>query len=427
MRKKNLTYRLPKVLIILTMILTCVADGRASAKYWVLHNLAGGSADGCFSYAGLVFDAVGDLYGTTISCGAYDYGTAFKLEVRTNWAEVILHSFDSDRNDGRDPWAGLIFDPVGSLYGTTGAGGLIGTIFELMPSSGGGWTESVLHSFDYLKGDGAQPFAGLVFDKAGDLYGTTRDGGPPGGGGGTVFELSPSSGSGGDWTETIIYGFTAKNDGSEPQAGLTWDGSGNLYSTTTFGGGYYQHCSPGCGTVFKLIPTSGGGWKEHILHRFNWAPGGPDGYAPYASVIFDNAGNLYGTTAAGGSSSGCFNGCGTVFKLTPLSNGRWKETILHSFHFDQDGYAPFAGLIMDKAGNFYGTTTWGGINNAGTVFKLARGSNGRWNYTVLHRFTGPDGAQSSAGLIFDKAGKHLYGTTTLGGKYNAGVVFEITP
>ncbi len=290
-----------------------------------------------------------------------------------------------------------------------------GTVFELTPGSGG-WTLNVLHSFGNGN-DGYSPFAGVVLDKAGNLYGTTQEN--------TVYKASPSSGGG--WTESVIYDFTAKGDGSTPEAGLIWDQAGSLYGTTVYGGVVTQGCEAGCGTVFKLTPASGGGWKERVLHRFNWVPGGRDGQASYAGLVFDSSGNLYGTTAGGGTDNTCGGGCGTVFKLSPRSNGLWKETTLHSFHLDQNGYAPFAGLVLDKSGSLYGTTAWGGLNNAGTVFKLAPGSNGKWKYTVLHRFTGPDGAQSTAGLIFDKAGKHLYGTTTVGGKHGGGVVFEIIP
>jgi uncharacterized repeat protein (TIGR03803 family) len=290
------------------------------------------------------------------------------------------------------------------------------------------WTFSVIHDFDYTihgGSDGASPFAGLVLDEAGELYGTTQDGGIYDGG--VVFKLR--SRPGGASSESILHDFGRSTgyDGGSPEAGLIWDGAGNLYGTTRWGGGYYKNCTAGCGTVFKLVATSRGGWKEQLLHRFNWAPGGPDGYGPYAPVVFDAAGNLYGTTAAGGSSNRCQGGCGTVFKLTPSSSGRWKETILRSFGPGQGGSAPFAGVVLDKAGNLYGTTQRGGINNAGVVFKLTPGSNGKWTYTVVHRFTGPDGAQSNANLIFDKAGKHLYGTTSLGGAHNGGVVFEITP
>jgi uncharacterized repeat protein (TIGR03803 family) len=424
MARKKPMYGLPRIPMILAIILAVVANLWAAPKYKVLHAFSGGN-DGMLPFAGVTLGPAGNLYGTTEWGGdnGSGMGTVFKLTNGASgiWKEAVLYSFTGG-SDGDSLYSGLILGPAGSLYGTTSGGALGGTAFELAPSSDG-WTVSYLYKFGNGQ-DGASPFAGLVLDGAGNLYGTTQNGGPPGGGG-TVFKLAPSSG--GVWTETIIDGFTAKDDGLNPEAGLTWDAAGNLYGTTRFGGGYYQHCSAGCGTVFKLSPNSDGKWKEHMLHRFNWIPGGNnDGLAPYAGVIFDSAGNLYGTTAGGGDNK-CEAGCGTVFKLTPLANGRWKETILHTFHFDQDGHAPFGGLVMDKAGNLYGTTTWGGVNGAGTVFKLAPGSNGKWNYSVLHRFTGPDGAQSYASLIFDKSGKHLYGTTAYGGTYGYGVVFEITP
>ncbi len=406
---------------IVTLTLVLASTAPAAAKYGVLHDFDC-PTDGCGPNAGVVFDATGDAYGTTGSGGSGNCnlgcGTIFKLTPPSGgapWTLSVLHNLTLSEGDA--PFAAVTFDQSGNLYGTAIGGGAYdsGTVFELISGSSG-WTLSVLHSFG-SGNDGWKPFADVVLDKAGNLYGTTQ--------GSTVYKLAPSSD--GSWTENTIYNFTAKDDGSTPEAGLIWDQAGSLYGTTVYGGGYYSHCSPGCGTVFKLVPTSGGGWKEHILHRFNWAPGGPDGFSPYGSVTFDKAGNLYGTTAYGGSDNACFSGCGTIFKLTPLSNGRWKETILHFFHLDQSGYAPFAAVVLDEAGNVYGTTAWGGVNNAGVVFKLSPGANGKWKYSVLHRFTGPDGAQSNAGLIFDKSGKHLYGTTSLGGAHNGGVVFEITP
>jgi uncharacterized repeat protein (TIGR03803 family) len=408
----------PRGVIWLALVLAMLvaADSSwAASKYKVVHTFVNDGKDGIISWAGLTFDPAGRLYGTTIGGGTNDQGTVFRL-TRTSggWNETVLHSFFY-RTDGQGPAASVTLDRSGNLYGTAASGGIYdsGTVFELSPGSSG-WTFSVLHNFTIYDG---QPFAPVILDRAGSLYGTTQQN--------AVYKVARSAQ--GDWVETTIYDFMAKNDGVNPEAGLIWDAAGNLYSTTRWGGGYYQHCSVGCGTVFELSPTSKGKWKEHMLHRFNWAPGNGEGLGPYGGVIFDGAGNLYSTTVAGGSDDRCQSGCGTVFKLTPLGNGRWKETVLHNFHLDQDGYGPFAGLVMDKAGNLYGTTTWGGINNAGTVYKLTPGSNGQWTYSVLHRFSGPDGAQSYAGLTFDKSGKHLYGTTSLGGTYNGGVVFEITP
>jgi uncharacterized repeat protein (TIGR03803 family) len=415
MRWKECSARLLWALAAVAVVLASANRVGATPKEKVIHSFSNDGKDGILPYAGLTLDPAGSLYGATVAGGLNDQGSVFRLTPTSRrWTEDVLHSF-SYRTDGEGPYAGVTLDRSGNLYGTATGGGTYdnGTVFELTPAPEG-WTLNVLHSFDVYH---AQPFAPVVLDKGGNVYGTTQSN--------TIYKLVRSSGE--DWTETTIYGFTGKNDGLDPEAGLTWDRAGNLYGTTRWGGGYYQHCTAGCGTVFKLSPTSGGHWKEQLLHRFNWIPGGNnEGLAPYAGVILDSTGNLYGTTAGGGDNK-CEAGCGTVFKLTPLSNGRWKETILHTFHFDQDGYAPFGGLVMDKAGNLYGTTTWGGINNAGSVFKLTPGSNGKWNYSVLHRFSGPDGAQSYAGLIFDKTGKHLYGTTAYGGAGGYGVVFEITP
>jgi uncharacterized repeat protein (TIGR03803 family) len=340
-----------------------------------------GCTDGANPAAGLIFDAAGNLYGTTEYAGAYNSGTVFELTPNGSggWTETVLYSFCSQANctDGYGPLAGLIFDASGNLYGTTRDGGAYGygTVFELTPTGGGGWTETVLHSFNQNGTDGAYPYAGLTFDTAGNLYGTTAYGGPYdyfGGHPGTVFELTPTAGGG--WTETVLYSFCSQAncaDGLNPYAGLIFDSAGNLYGTTPVGG-------QGHGTVFELTPTAGGGWTEQVLLNFN----GTDGNYPTAGLIFDAAGNLYGTTYEGGSWTGCSdgpNGCGTVFELTPAAGG-WTQTVLHSFNntgTDAHGYLPYAGLIFDAAGNLYGTTTGGGSGSncdpyfgCGTVFEL---------------------------------------------------------
>jgi len=425
MQRQGLTRRQPSGSLIFALVLLCLFSARAATREKVLHAFSGGTRDGCLPNAGLIFDAVGNLYGTTISCSTHGSGIVFELASGSKWTETVLHSFGAG-NDARDPWAGLVFDAGGNLYGTTHDGGLSGAVFQLTPSSSG-WKETVLHRFNYLHGDGSDPFAGLVLDQAGNLYGTTSYGGKYLAG--TVFGLKKSSS--GHWKESILHNFGQVNDGGNLQSGLIWGADGSLYGTTTFGGSHAKECSPGCGTVFKLTPTSGG-WKEHILYSFNWVPGGRDGYGPYAGVAFDAAGNLYGTTAAGGTSTACVDGCGTVFKLTSTQGGGWKESILHEFDQGPGGNAPFAGVVVDKAGNLYGTTVGGGIGpcqrgGCGVVFKLAP-SQGKWTYSVLYRFTGgADGAEPFAPLIFDSQYKHLYGTTTYGGAAGQGVVFEITP
>jgi uncharacterized repeat protein (TIGR03803 family) len=243
-------------------------------------------------------------------------------------------------------------------------------------------------------------------DNAGNLYGT----------GHAVFELLPGSDG---WGEEVLHHFCSWSncrDGDGPFAGLILDGSGNLFGTTEDGGG---NCGA-CGVVFELTPTSGGGWKETVLHAFD--NNGKDGYTPGdGALLMDGSGNLYGTTEVGG----CCGG--TVFKMTPGSKGHWTETILYNFKPGASGWFPTAGVVMDKAGNLYGTTDDGGTSSCdcGLVYKLAP-ANGKWTYTVLHRFSGADGAVPAGNLTLDDKG-NLYGGTVLGGGTGNGVIFELTP
>ena len=251
-----------------------------------------------------------------------------------------------------------------------------------------GQTETVLYGFAGSP-DGGGPGAALIRDKEGNLYGTTLAGGVYnacyGGssGCGTVFKLTPSG------TETILWSFGNGKDGSSPSGSFIFD-KGNLYSTTRYGGAYNG------GTVFKLTPSG----TETILWSFG---NGADGYNPYAGLVVDKLGNLYGTTSAGGATS-CYNGCGTVFRLTPSGT----ETVLYSFGSQSgDGYFPLAGLTMDAKGNLYGTTLAGGAYNQGTVFKLTPSG----TETILWSFGNEwDGAWPNGGLVFDHKG-NLYGMT----------------
>ena len=307
----------------------------------MLYSFTGG-ADGSSPQAGLVRDKRGNLYGTTAQGGSsancfLGCGVVFKLDTWGN--ETVLHTF-TNTPDGALPLAALVRDKTGNLYGTTASGGtsVYGTIFKLDTTG----NESVRYSFAGAP-DGAVPQAGLLRDKADNLYGTTFSGGSTDAGpqnAGTVFELDGS----GD--ETVLHSFTRSPDGAFPQAGLVMDKAGNFYGTT---GG------PGAGTVFKL-DTSG---NETLLYIF---ADSPDGASPQAGLVIDKAGNIYGTTTTGGSSFLY----GTVFKLDTSNN----ETVLHSFTNTPDGAGPLAGLIMDKAGNLYGTTKAGGSSSHGTVFKL---------------------------------------------------------
>jgi uncharacterized repeat protein (TIGR03803 family) len=398
------------------VFLTAAAPADAASKEKVLYSFKDNGTDGYAPYAGLMFDAAGNLYGTTYYGGVHGDGTVFRLSPGAGgWAETVLYNFCSVDGcaDGTWPNAGLTLDAAGNLYGTTWNGGgasSYGTVFQLAPGAGNTWTETVLHGFGE-NGDGHYPYAvGLIFDAAGNLYGTTLRGSEHDGG--TVFKLMP--GGGGTWTETVLNRFgDLPRRGSHSQAGLIFDTAGNLYGTTEAGGAYR------CGTVFKLTPNTDGRWTETVLHSFK----GSDGRSPYASLIFDTAGNLYGTTYKGGA-----HGLGTVFKITPGANGTWAETVLHSFGAGGDGYYPYASLIFDAVGNLYGTTSWGGSNgNYGVVFQLVPGVGGKWKEKVLHSFgASGDGVYPYAGLIFDADG-NLYGTTSQGGADNSGTVFKITP
>jgi uncharacterized repeat protein (TIGR03803 family) len=312
--------------------------------------------------------------------------------------------------DGANPFAGLTMDKAGSLYGTTydGSAGY-GTVFKLK-HTGSSWVLSPLYSFQG-RNDGANPQARVVFGPNGSLYGTTSTGGKNFSG--TVFKLAvpPSACKTAlcPWFETVLYRFTGGDDGANPQYGdLVFDQAGNVYGTTVNGG------SNNVGTVYELTP-SGGSWVESVIHAFNF--NGNDGNRPFSGVILDKAGNLYGTTSSGGP-----NGFGTVFQLTPSGSG-WTENILYSFQAQADGMAPEGGLILDAAGNLYGTTATGGFGGGGgTVFELTP-SGGGWNFSLLHSFPGFVGPLST--LAMDAAG-NLYGTTFIDGAYGYGSVFKLT-
>jgi uncharacterized repeat protein (TIGR03803 family) len=311
---------------------------------------------------------------------------------------------------GKDgiPQAGVIFDPAGNLYGTTTWGGTdgCGSVYELTPNSDGSWTKSVLHNFTCS--DGHYPAANLIFDQAGNLYGTTIWGDPYNGG--TVFELTKNSD--GSWTHNALYNFTGGQDGYEPFFDiLIFDGAGNLYGTTYRGGSGY-------GVAYKLTPNPDGSWTESVLHTFT----GGDGGNSRAGLIFDGAGNLYGMAQTGGA-----YGQGAVFELAPNPDGSWTESVLHSFTGGKDGGQPYGGLIFDPAGNLYGMTYQGGAHGWGNVFELIPNGNGNWKEKVLHQFTGgKDGGNPQDRLIFDAAG-NLYGTTGVGGAGGHGVVFKLSP
>ena len=377
-----------------TMDVTCAH----AQTFGVVHNFTGGS-DGGNPVNGLMKDSRGALFGTASSGGASGLGVVFKLDGKSG--ETVLHSF-AGGSDGATPNGGVIEDAHGVLFGTTTAGGTSGqgTVFRIK-----GKKEEVLYSFAG-GADGSDPQAGLVMDAAGNLYGTTSGGGSAGNG--TVFELAAPTGKGGQWTETVLYSFGTGTDGATPVGGVDLDAAGNLYGTTSLGG------TDGDGTVFELSP--GTSWTETILHSFQNAD---DGATPYAGLISDAAGNLYGAATDGGT-----NGGGTVFELSP-SNGSWNFSVLTSL----PGWGvsgTFRDLMLDTSGNIYGATHCDGANDAGTIYELTPAGSGNWTYTLLYTFTGgSDGLYSISNLVM-KHGK-LYGTTINGGANGAGVVYELTP
>jgi uncharacterized repeat protein (TIGR03803 family) len=389
---------IPKVQFVVAVALLLVATQIAGAQTEsVLYNFCSQTycSDGAAPVGGLVMDKKGNLYGTTQQGGANRLGTVFKLN--SSGVETVLHSFNGT-TDGFYPYDTLILDKKGNLYGTAFYSGANqgGTVFEVSPSG----VETVLYNFPAFDGDGSDPYSGLIMDKEGNLHGTTEFGGAYIEG--TVFELSANG------TETALYSFNSGNgtDGLYPYGTPIMDAQGNLYGTTS-GGGAYTY-----GTVFKVNPTG----VETVLHSFNFD--GTDGVWPYAGLVRDKKGNLYGTTSGGGA----YNG-GTVFKLSK----KGIETVLYRFnpHNGTDGNTPNGPLVMDKSGNLYGTTANGGnCYNCGTVFMVTPTG----TETILHSFTqnGSDGYQPSAGLVMDKAG-NLYGTTEYGGTQGQGAIFRVTP
>jgi len=411
---RALVFIVPITVTLLFGIKPAVASGRVKA----IHVFQ--AKPGASPYGNLVSDTAGNFYGGTLfgggsGCGGTGCGTVYEMSpVAGGWTFSNLYTFRGGL-DGVSPAGGLVLDTMGNLYGATFGGGAknMGTIFELSPAPAGGWTKSTIYDFGMINEDGSIPFAGMVFDQSGNLYGTTSIGGQYGYG--TVFELSPGSGG---WTETVIYSFQFNNvfptDGGTPYAPVLFDTSGNLYGTTFIGGA-------DAGTVFKLTPSGSGTWNEEVIYSFL---GGTDGANPQAGMNFDPAGNLYGTTSAGGG----LEEAGTVFKLTSNFAG-WQESVLHTFRPSKgDGGLPAAAPILDAEGNLYGTTAGGNAPlGPGTVYKLSLNANGNWIETRYNFAGGAGGESPWGGLIFDASG-NLLGTTEYGGAgpgSGYGLVFEI--
>lgn len=327
----------------------------------------------------------------------------------------VLRAFNN--GTGAVAVSGLILDSKGNMYGTTleggdlncsdNPGGGCGVVYELSPTG----QEKILHKFKGQDGFGPVWIGDLARDSQGNLYGMTYYGGDNSCACGIIFKIDTTG------HETTLYSFTDTNgDGTNPRGGVILDGKGNLYGTTQSGGDI--NCDPGygCGTVFKFdLKTS----KEKVLYRFTGGSG--DGANPYGSLVEDTAGDLYGTTGSGGNDCGGTSNCGTVFELDQTTG---KETILYKFTgTNGDGYAPDSALVLDKKGNLYGTTPYGGNNSdSGIVFKVSHTGEEH----ILHTFSGPDGAQAFGPVVFDAAG-NLYGTATNGGSFGYGTVYKLTP
>ena len=403
-------------LSLLAFCLVAVACQPAQAQtFSVLHSFTG-FPDGKTPVAGVSMDDAGILYGTTFEGGdgfcafGGGCGTVYKLKRGgSGWILEVLQIFTGP--NGLEPMARVVVGPDGALYGTTQGGGAFGagTVFRLTPppnlchAVSCPWRETLVHEFN--GSDGNEPSAEVVFDPAGNMYGTTQFGGSHGEG--VAYKLTRSGNS---WTYGVIYNFAGGSDASWIYAGLSRDAAGDLYGTSYNGGISNQ------GTVFELTP-SGDSWQETVLHRFALA----DGIAPYGGVIVDPSGNLFGGTPIGGG----MNCGGTTFELTPTSGG-WNFNTIYCFLYHDNSDGPLADLSMDSAGNIYGTARYSGANQCGEVFKLTQ-QGGVWSRTVLHQFqNNGDGCEPMSRVLVDANG-NLYGTTRRGGAHFSGVVWEIMP
>ena len=380
----------------------------------------------------MIFGPNGELYGTTTFGGVSGLGVVYELLPPASsgaaWTQVVLHSFNSNTGDGAST-SGLLLGPSGVLYGTTDTNGVggYGTVFQLKPPTGAGnhWSEAVLHAFTGSNGDGENPAAVPMFGPHSVLYGTTYTGGSTGNG--TVYRLIPPSAQGGAWTEQILYSFTGGLGGGGPEGPLARATDGTIYGSTFYGGLFP-------GVIYQLAPPTspGGSWTETVLYEFGSQPG--DSGFPNG-VLLGPSGVLYGTNLGDTNSNDCFNGCGTVFQLTPPTTpgGPWTETTLYTFTgvATGDGSQPNSTPVLGPGGVLYGTTLGGGTIAKGTIFELLPPSSpgGSWKEVVLYSFTGGADGWAPTGVTLGPDG-NLYGTTQLGGiskdgVTNQGTVFQL--
>src|SRR5579863_1331877 len=393
---------------LLGLVLIALGQGSAQVQFRVLHAF-GGPGDGFGIGDSIVVDAEGNLYGTAGIGGAYNLGTVFELSpdiASSTWKETVLYNFGaSGEQDGKYPGGPVTLGSGGVLYGGTSEGGThnIGTVYSLTPGPDG-WVETTLHSF--IPRDNVDGFSSnLVLDAQGNLFGRAG-----------TFELAPGSDG---WTLTVTCAWAAVCSFNELDGTALAPGD-RLFAAG--GRGKYN-----VGDVYAVVPTPNG-WQAADLYDFR-ATGG-DGQIPsFGPLVADSAGNIYGVTSQGGSNVCGNGGCGTIYRLSRQADGTWQETILYNFANPSagTGFNPTAGVILDKAGNLYGTAYYGGnACGCGVVYRLSPHQDDTWTYTVLHKFTGFDGTSPFSALTFDSQG-NLFGTTEFGGPvYNGGVVFEIS-
>jgi len=367
--------------------------------------------EGEYADTDLETDSAGNIYGTTVLGGDFGSGTVFQLSPTPNgWVHTVLYSFTGGA-DGGEPYKGVTIDREGNLYGTAVTGGSgsceggCGVAYKLT-NSGGNWTQTVIHAFTGGD-DGSGPGARLTVDRGGNIYGMAPTGGANGLG--TIYKISQA---GAAWTFKVIHTFTGGDDGATGSAGRMVLRRARLYGAATTGGAH------GSGVIFELSPRAVGEWDFRAIYAFK---GQPDGSFPYGALLFAGSGKIYGTTYYGGTS-----GIGAVYELSPRRNGEWNENVIYSFQEGSDGNSPISNLVFDPAGNLYGTTSEGGLGS-GTIFKLSPIGGGQWTETVVHPFQGPpDGAFAYNGMVVDRLG-NFYGATVHGGKNDDGSVYKFTP
>ncbi len=411
--EKRFSVAMRRTVMILPLVAAMFVNHVGASNTKVVYSFGGG--DGEYFDTELVMDRSGNLYGTSVEGGNFQAGNVFQLTpTRNGWTLTVLYSFTGG-SDGGQPYKGVTLDSHGDLYGATVTGGTggceggCGVVYKLTHAHGT-WTHSVIYSFTGGS-DGAGPGSPVVFDKQGNLFGTTPIGGASGVG--TIYEIRPRKD--GTWKLAIVHTFTGGNDGAGGSAGrLLLDNKGSIYGVATSGGAH------GSGTAYQLSPVQGGKWKLRTLYAFK---GQPDAGFPYGGLVFDSAGNLYGTTYYDGK-----NDIGAIYEVSQVG-GKWKETVLHSFAGGSDGKESLSTIVSDAAGNLYGTTIEGGAFgcDCGTIFKLAAGTKGTRKYSVVYRFKGaPDGAYLYAGMVPDSAGR-FYGITLQGGSAHVGTIFKFIP